>query len=544
MLLVVVQIVFRKAVDKMPRKKVIKTAAPPSSSAEHLQPPIADKPSRRTSSRGGDKAVANPAGLAADKLSVPIKLREDREGAGSVDVKRKKKRRVVATPVLAGEREVSKYGRRLDSFARLLELGGVCAAVCLIDNNLVVTSNMVYITESTRHVTDNITTRDLIKVLQYFHKAAQKESPPRDEALTILTLICRKKIISSLKGVDPQYEEFIGSDTFKTIVTELFDSRASGSWLRLDPTELATKHLSAADRAIHDKRSESSTAKKELKRISKMMTIIQRAYFDCDRLIDDFKKTIAMFDKGSSDINFQLIACGEKGEHAEMRMIGYLLDEGLLDQPRYIGISKLCCADCESEIGFVNQKLLEHTGEAEAVNIESDDESAHSCADESVTTRGGHGLAFKSTKRAGYLESNDGNSPYLTGAQHYDATGDSATWKKISVKRPTRKEKALKAALHDYRLTAPREGQSGKHTSMYAATSSSSDEADRVAGPDDELMADVLTTRLATKPAKGGSAAAAAAGLFQPAPATAHRGKKGVGRKEKKPTGKKVVSTQ
>jgi len=44
---------------------------------------------------------------------------------------------------------VSEHHRRLDSMARLLESDGTCAAVCLVDNTIIVTSNNIHALKKT-----------------------------------------------------------------------------------------------------------------------------------------------------------------------------------------------------------------------------------------------------------------------------------------------------------------------------------------------------------------------------------------------------------
>ena len=136
------------------------------------------------------------------------------------------------------------------------------------------------------------------------------------------------------------------------------------------------------------------------------------------------------------------MAIGENDEHAERRVIGYLLETGNLSrsEPMYIGISKLCCAACIGTVCVVNEvcktniglmieqaseeKTIEHgtaleeaTIELAKKEIEEDavanaisSSSSSSSSLEQVRTRVYHGLSFRQHTPK-YLE----GTPYLSG---------------------------------------------------------------------------------------------------------------------------------
>lgn len=272
----------------------------------------------------------------------------------------------------------TKEERRLDSLARLLEGESTCVAVCYIDNEILVTSNKLK-TPATGKFSTSTDALLMQEILQYFINRTSSQSKVHDvkEDYSLLIRVCKQRIKvinNSLQG-DP-YDQAIRIDekTLQCAIEFLYQEESQKNYMTKKEESIA------ACLSIEDNRFMESVKGKSMSKISKdekdraeslnkKILQIEKTYEDIWWLVRDYKKSKKYF-KDSQVKSCKILAVGAENEHAEMRIIGYLLETGTLlkamnDQSIYIGISKLCCTHCSVAIYAINhvfQKEISNFG--------------------------------------------------------------------------------------------------------------------------------------------------------------------------------------
>ena len=137
--------------------------------------------------------------------------------------------------------------------------------------------------------------------------------------------------------------------------------------------------------------------KKQLEELYNRKKNIDAAYHILWKPVRDFKKCKAFFREQGIN-TCKILAIGEDGEHAEIRMLGYLIETGKLQRgkSKYIGLSKLCCARCIGSVGVINKAFSNNLG----IMTQSKTGKKATCQSQDLTTTaikvgGQHGLDWK-----------------------------------------------------------------------------------------------------------------------------------------------------
>ena len=325
-------------------------------------------------------------------------------------------------------KNVSQKNRRLDSLARLLEGESTCVAVCFIDNTVFITCNELKDIKkgegfSNKHAT--LMQNLLNHLLKYavtdslsdkltLEKNNDEGKKAEIHLLTALgnASINAKKIMKDgwNFGFSPN---IIENSLIEKIVESLLQDKTQINWM-LQGQEVAEQHLSEDDKTFWNniktttRKEFSPENRKKTLMIKDKLDTINLCYKLCWRLIRDYKK-VKKFFKNNTITTFNLLSIGEDNEHAEMRMIGYLLETGKISlsdftiSPIYIGISKLCCAHCACAIHTVNEVIKTKIGltfsepDNTVRTVESDNlqEFSQNKFKENVIEKAGqHGLSF------------------------------------------------------------------------------------------------------------------------------------------------------
>ncbi|MCE3238613.1 MAG: hypothetical protein K0R24_1594, partial [Gammaproteobacteria bacterium] len=336
----------------------------------------------------------------------------------------------------------SRNNRRIDSLARLLEGDSMCVAVALVNNEILVTTNELKEYKKIEEAfVDNARAMFMEDILSHFLKIAGLGTIDEVDHINLLAKICSKKIKSTQRDSAPENQIKLDKDLLRIIIDDLYKSPdiEAKHWAMLEATAndfFERGLLSEAERDLWLLRDNSETryrSGKELTAIGQKIYQIKAAYRFLWHTIRDFKKCTEFFTKEWSTVRAcKILAVGEDDEHAEARMIGFLLETGKLiptDSSTYIGISKLCCACCASIVYVVNEALhtsvgLQHstppTGDETLVSQadlkKSAEDKAREEGDEyvAVNVRGQHGIF-----RSNWIS----NSSYLKGFKYLSPSG-------------------------------------------------------------------------------------------------------------------------
>lgn len=312
-----------------------------------------------------------PARDDADNPPKRIKL----DLAATVDATQalKKQDKIPVQPHAIDPKPLPPHHRRLDSLARLIEGENICTAACRIGNEILITSNKAHALKN--KFPDHKDVKYIQKILSHFKTAQSKESD-----INILSEIATIKISSLMKkNVDVKQSLQIDSSAFKKIAEYLYGLKTGMEWLKKDSLAFYAKFLSEEDKQNWAEKNEKKLTapdKLALIKIKNKITGIQFVVEQVWRLVRDFKKMKMYFDE-NNDVSFKILAIGKENEHAEVRMIGYLLETGVLSNPQqadtpqatvFIGLSKLCCSDCARLINTVNQAFIKQSGSLNALS--------------------------------------------------------------------------------------------------------------------------------------------------------------------------------
>jgi hypothetical protein len=327
------------------------------------------------------------------------------------------------------EQSVDTQYRRLDAIARLFQVGGDCAAVYYDEESkrIIVTHNEVRVLKRNK-TPDSAVSRLLIKTMEFF---MQHDFTNTDESLSTLKEICSTSLFNALaRGRSAQeivnYENFIknyySAETngiISAVIKNIYQSKAS-DWLNEDSLDRFARLLTDDERLGWQDKKTPKVSISQLSVIRNNLIYIQRLYQDCWHLVRDFKKSMSFFK--DNDINaIELVMIGNENEHAEMRMMGYLLLNNKLtaSKTQYVGISKLCCQDCSHAIAAINGKGSNAT-RVDRVEVSSSDDEYKAAEQVTVEVRGDHGLSFKGWTQPSYLSKNPPkNMDYSHGAKSY-----------------------------------------------------------------------------------------------------------------------------
>jgi hypothetical protein len=255
----------------------------------------------------------------------------------------------------------------LDNFARLIEGNSDCAALCYNENDeegeILITSNKL--TEGTKTAADYLIIKEAIK---YFQK---QDSP--ETRLQLFQDICLQRIAGEQGDI---YYKGQARKRIKEVAKDVLDN--SDKWKTLTAQEIATKF------------------QLDLNRQRTIITQLQSAYAILSRTAHDFKKVEKGFkdnhklqkaiifkitDENKTPIFASELEIQKKSKvdnnkqivHAELRIINNLFKEEYLTAEKikekldkgenfYIGISKLCCTQCQHAIEATNETLAELAG--------------------------------------------------------------------------------------------------------------------------------------------------------------------------------------
>lgn len=262
--------------------------------------------------------------------------------------------------------------RRLDSLARLFEASMTCAAVCIIDKTVYITTNDIYaVSTKTKRQMDNKGLRYLEKTTKHLlSKAFRNDEAYTDQDIDILLTNYKGKLATQYKGQPGSPK--LSDGEIKRVITHLLNQKSSAEFMN-EPTPLSFFTQ------FHDQSSQfikqSDTFRKNID--------VQKTFSGLWRDVRDYKKFKKMVISGEFDIEkYCILAIGQQDEHAEMRMLGFLLNQEkillpsetqsklIMKDPIYFGISKLCCPYCNITLNVFN-KLLLSTNETETTESQN-----------------------------------------------------------------------------------------------------------------------------------------------------------------------------
>jgi hypothetical protein len=264
---------------------------------------------------------------------------------------------IVADKALSNK---SKLGRRLDSLARLLEGSMICASVYLdVAGLLYVTTNATSPTKT--KFPDNNNIKFLTSIFLHFTSEDFLKSNHKlltDGDMHILIKIYNEKMKANFHSNIKEMP--LAEEAQLKKIMALFNEQHEG-WLTFNGDDFFSKYLNEHD-AIDINKPDLSHAQR-LKYRNNIIDV-QRVFASLWLHVRDYLKFKKISLKNINLINdYRIILTGGQDEHAEMRILGFLLSEHQLllkegiKLPEYIGISKLCCSDCICVIKSINKMI-------------------------------------------------------------------------------------------------------------------------------------------------------------------------------------------
>lgn len=252
-----------------------------------------------------------------------------------------------------------------DSLARLLESDMVCAAVCQLGDTIYITTNELFARSTQYPAGKKI---DFLKAWMShlfskdFLSGENNIKIPADCIELILQNYNGK--LSGLVKTALKMKPSISDDSVRKIIAELLSVSETHEWM--DKNDLYYFEQFITDAHEMEIQDEDLLQKKQLTKKARhreMVNDIQKVFELIWRDVRDYRKYRQWAIEHAEDIrNYSILAIGKEGEHAEIKMIGFLLnqenlfaveDETLkLSSPLYVGISKLCCPFC---IRFIDE---------------------------------------------------------------------------------------------------------------------------------------------------------------------------------------------
>lgn len=250
--------------------------------------------------------------------------------------------------------------RRLDSLARLFEANMTCAAVCIIDRTVYITTNDIYaVSTKTSRQMDNIGLRYLEKTTKHFlSKAFRNHEGFTSEDIDIITTNYKGKLATLYKG--QQGSPKLSDEEIKRVVEHLLNQNSTTKFM--DDTTSLSFFTQFQDLATQSSK-QSDIFRKNID--------VQKTFSGIWRDVRDYKKFKKKVINQELEIDkYCILAIGQKDEHAEMRLLGFLLNQDkmlspsenssklILENQIYLGISKLCCPYCNTTLNLFNKILV------------------------------------------------------------------------------------------------------------------------------------------------------------------------------------------
>lgn len=252
------------------------------------------------------------------------------------------------TEELSKDRDGSRWKRRLDSIARLIENASTCAAIAIIDDSFLIATNKNFIPNSNDQ---GFTLID--QVMSFLSKIAHGEPYSDDEFKAVFTAICSGAMsglqIMAYKRMELEKPDFIDEVIRSDVAMDFrglrdyISERAEEGHYPVDTGAAFTICLAL------------------LKDLKKTIDFVRQNKDLADGSPSEkFIKAIKNYTKNTIIHRDLLTAKVTQPEsmHAEMRIIS-LVEDKLKNKDskyeNYIGISKLCCLDCHAFIYAINQ---------------------------------------------------------------------------------------------------------------------------------------------------------------------------------------------
>lgn len=269
----------------------------------------------------------------------------------------------------------SKLTRRLDSLARLLEGSMICAAVYLDPNStLYVTTNGIHLTQ--RNFPDNLKTRYLKDIFIHFMSnefinSQLNHITPKD--VEILIKIYNSKLSADFRG-DIKTMPSVSDEVLRKIL--IFFSTNIDNSLRILSDEILSRFLDQSELIIFNTLDSASI--KLLTHLQKRLSDLRQAYIRLWGHFKDYLKFKNIIISREIVIkDYSIVAIGIDNEHAELRMLSFILtkyhlfsDSRPFADKQYIGIAKLCYPNCICVVRSINACLNVNTNESKGVNTE------------------------------------------------------------------------------------------------------------------------------------------------------------------------------
>lgn len=291
------------------------------------------------------------------------------------------------TQELLVDRDVNRWKRRLDSIARLIENGAVCAAITIKGDSFLIATNKEY---PRGEETKDQSYKLIDDVMGYFRGIAIGQDP-QQRFEDIFTKIC----IGAMRGLQlpaSTMQGLIEANFIKKVIDST-DARDYRFLRDLISEQIENGHCPGDEAAAF------VTCLALLKDFKKVVNFI------CKNKGKDDESAIASFIKAIKSYTEQNIITAQqlqgrvadtKDMHAEMRLIAFL-ESDLRDKKKkheyYIGISKLCCLDCHAIIYAVNN--AEYTQDGDEGAGKKSIKYGHQ-----ISTRGAHNVMHSDHWRA------------------------------------------------------------------------------------------------------------------------------------------------
>jgi hypothetical protein len=220
---------------------------------------------------------------------------------------------------------LTKANRRLDSLARLLEGGMICASVYLTAEGIVyVTTNTIY--PNKKNFPPNAKIKYLQEIFLHFRSDEYIKSSANEiteDDVRIIIKIYLEKLNADYQAnvkLMPQIEEAI---LRKMII---YFSKEREGWMRSYNIEMHSEFLNVEDNAFFSNK-DALNSQQHMK-LNKKLAVIGQVLNLLWGHFRDYSKFKSLTTEPSFLLNdFRILAIGNEKEHAELRMLSYLLSE-------------------------------------------------------------------------------------------------------------------------------------------------------------------------------------------------------------------------
>ena len=245
------------------------------------------------------------------------------------------------------ERKASKWKRRLDGIARIIEGNSVCAAIMIEDRSFLIATNKQF------PMDENTLDKNYLlinKFMQFLCNYLAEESHKDETFDDIFLEICsgaldglKLPLYKKDKLCCKEFIELLKNDSKNNTNYKEFLSEKCEEGAHYEKDEAASFAVCSA-------------LLKDLKKLLKFINDHKNTKSQCFE--SNFIKAIENYDKTNIITKSKLEGKVFESEfmHAEMRIIAYLREKLKTKTPyqNYIGISKLCCLDCHLFIYAIN----------------------------------------------------------------------------------------------------------------------------------------------------------------------------------------------